>query len=97
MQKQKIFSEERSFSSSNSKGQTVVKHWWYTIQTQQYEKGASSSGMNNICNRYLQAQQPAPLSLIILVTTSVYIPSDVQGVLMTVEAYNPLSCDDLKD
>jgi hypothetical protein len=53
--------------------------------------------MNNICNRYLQAQQPAPLSLIILVTTSVYIPNDVQGVLVTVEAYNPLSCDDLKD
>jgi hypothetical protein len=52
--------------------------------------------MNNICNRYLQAQQPAPLSLIILVTTSVYISSDVQGVLVTVEAYSPLSCDDLQ-
>jgi hypothetical protein len=61
------------------------------------KKGASASGMNNICNRYLQAHQPAPLSLIILVTTSVYISSDVQGVLVIVEAYSPLSCDDLQD
>jgi hypothetical protein len=50
MQKQKVFSEERSFSSSNSKGQTVVKQWWYTIQTQQYEK----KGINIRHEQHLQ-------------------------------------------
>jgi hypothetical protein len=61
MQKQKVFSEERSFSSSNSKGQTVVKHWWYTIQTQQYEKRGISIRHEQHLQQILVSTATCPL------------------------------------
>jgi hypothetical protein len=88
MQKQKVFLEERSFSSSNSKSQTVVKHWWYTIQTQQYEKRVISIGHEQHLQQILASTSTCPLvsNYLSNQATSVYISSDVQGVLVTVEA-----------